>query len=802
VLVERPLHSHHKEESPSENRERTDTKLNSTNTKVARGFHRQLSSKPTQNTTLNIQDTPAGQIDNTMTDSIMQSGRAEENGSDKEDVYMGLINEHRQSDDTTGNDDNNMETGLTEAVDLTLTEEEIEFKEKTVQPIDPTAYAHQEVIAQRKNEFPKNYINDGRQTIIDHEDDYYCHLTPMTVRIQSIKKTTYRLERVLYSILLALQHSDPTARLMVWDYYGDEDFATLNQARRCSDLRPDNVKDFIEEPTTNFKSHSFSGRICLLSEVTLTEIKQDEVVRTWLNKERVYLSENSLSTATTAAVGIITGWIPRNLPEVHTARIRNEIATAPEFLTEYKWLSDGANVKAKFIVIRAAERDVQKLVNRLTAMEGKMDFTFHPWNHIMSLSKHQKRHLIQTEANFQQQHYSLLIKNLKTGIDDVTMQHTEKLSSEEGTLLQQSTMKDDNIQTVRAFLTQHYRTWDGHALFKTVHKEASGVIEVLTIKERFTEAKGCIDQIRQDLTCYMTAAAIKASFTDYKLLQSRADSHIRWTAIDLSSYAASENKKQETATTKRQRTDTSKATYSNVTKSNTGQKDECLGGRRRPGSSDTVMKRPEDNKLLIELQCKNKDLETKVTELKEIVKESQASMTSSIEQMLRVMNQKNTSRNNDIDNKVEELDMRMQQSQSMTTTALRDIRKDVGTNGGVVQHLMTKIIPVLQNDLKETKSILEQKMDDGFSGIRNMFEHMMQQNNSLHRADGETLVDVTHKRNRSSSKSRKSHDGSGKMENTRAESNSRRRSGDSRENDNLEHLTHSDHHMTGTGDQP
>jgi hypothetical protein len=119
-------------------------------------------------------------------------------------------------------------------------------------------------------------------------------------------------------------------------------------------------------------------------------MKQDELLRAWLHEERVYLTENGLATATTAAVGIITGWIPRNLAEVHTARIQNENATAPEILTEYKWLSDGSNVKLKFIVIRAAQRDVSKLVKRLTETEGKTDYTLHPGENIMSLSKQQK----------------------------------------------------------------------------------------------------------------------------------------------------------------------------------------------------------------------------------------------------------------------------------------------------------------------------------------------------------------------------------------------------------------------------
>jgi hypothetical protein len=170
----------------------------------------------------------------------------------------------------------NKPRGLMVTVDLTRTTEEITFtsNKKVHETNDTTAYVHEEVTAQRKNNFPKHFINDGQQMII--EDDFFSYLTPMTVRIQSSKATTYRLERVLYSTLLALQHSDPTARLVVWDYEGDEHVSNVNQVRQCSDLRPSNVKDFIAEPRTNRKSNLFSGRICLLSEVSLIEMKHEQ----------------------------------------------------------------------------------------------------------------------------------------------------------------------------------------------------------------------------------------------------------------------------------------------------------------------------------------------------------------------------------------------------------------------------------------------------------------------------------------------------------------------------------------------
>jgi vacuolar-type H+-ATPase subunit D/Vma8 len=693
--------------------------------------------------------------------------------------------------------------GLTEEVDITKTAEEVIFTSNAKPETDnPKVFIHEEVIVQRKNTFPKHFINDGRQTIIDTEDEYYCHLTPITVRIQSSKATTYRLERVLYSILLALQHSDPTARLVVWDYDFDDDVSNLDQVRRCSDLSPSTMKKFIEEPTTN-KSLSFSGRICLLSELTLLEMKQDEMVRAWLNKERVYLTENNLETATTAAVGIITGWIPRTMAAVHTARLRNTIAMAPGFLVEYKWLSEGQHIKAKFIMIRAAQRDVSQLVKVLTAQNGKSDFIFHPWDHIMSLSKNQKRHFIQSETVFQQKSYSLLIKNLRSGIDDVTMRYNETLD-EKGKIVtaKQALTRQDKQQTVREFLSTHYKTWDGQQLFKTVHMEASGIIEVLVTEARFIEAKRCIEQIRQDMTCYMTAAASKASFDDYKLLQQRADCHFLWTAIDLSGYAESKNERRGSDVPKRPRIDTKAATYSNITKrSNTQSIANCFGGGRdTPVSSlATAAETATDRTPMMELQTQNEVLTTKVAELEGIVKTSHQAITESFDNLVKVMHQENTSRSTEIDDKIGELEKWVKQSQSITTSAMASLAQNVGTTEGVVEHLMTQTIPTLQKEVKNIKVSLESKMDDGFASIKNMFESMMHHNhsNSLYRAEGDLPPDVKHKRNRSGSRSRKV-----LVDNNQLDSKGRQQSGDSRENDKLDDLTRSDHQMSGTGDRP
>jgi hypothetical protein len=787
-------------------KERNDHRVN--NTRLGTIVEEGVASRKQHHTAvgINVRSHKAQKVEDsekgTLVTMIMSPSGGEDNGGDIADMEITANQDTNQQDHPFENDVTNTspqeQRGLTESVDLTKTLEEITFEsdENAHVQNNQTAFIHEELTTARKNIFPKHFINEGRQTIVDTEDAFFCYLTPMTVRIQSSKAITYSLERVLYSTLLALQHSDPTARLVVWDYERHDDVTTLDQVRRCTDLRPDNVKEFIEEPRTNQKSHSFTGRICLLSELSLTEIKQDDTVRAWLNKERVYLTENSLDTATTAAVGFITGWAPRAMADVHVARIRNEVPLAPGFLVEYKWLSEGPNIKAKFIVIRAAQRDVSKLVKVLMANNGKSDFIFHPWDHIMSLSKNQKRHFIQTETIFQQKHYSLLIKNVRPGIDDVTMQYSGTMNERGQVVTAKQALTQDKKQTVREFLLDHYRTWDGQQLFKTVHKEASGVIEVLVTEARFIEAKQCIEQIRQDMTCHMTAAASKASFDDYNLLQNRADHHIHWTAMDLSGYAENKRERTDSATPKRQRTATKATTYSNVTKSSKSFVSCLGGGRGTPISSlATVTETVTDNNPFMDLQIQNGVLTSRVAELEGIMKESHQTITSSFDNLAQTVHQENTSRTNEM----EELKKWIRQSQSITTSALASLEKDVGTNEKVVQHLMTQTIPKLQHDVQDIKVGLA----DGFADIKHMFANMMNQNqgNSLHRADVDAPKDVKNKRNRSGSRSRKPPEVDGKNDNNRLDSNGKHQSGDSRDYDNLDNLPHSDHQMSGTGEK-
>jgi hypothetical protein len=84
-----------------------------------------------------------------------------------------------------------------------------------------------------------------------------------------------------------------------------------------------------------------------------------------------------------------------------------------------------------------------------------------------------------------------------------------------------------------------------------------------------------------------------------------------------------------------------------------------------------------------------------------------------------------------------------------------------------------------------------------------MFKNIMSQyqGNSLHWADVEELKDVKNKSNQSGSRSRRSSGADGKQDKNQTDGSSKLWSGDSRENDNLEELMHSDHDMNGTGER-
>jgi hypothetical protein len=261
------------------------------------------------------------------------------------------------------------------------------------------AYNHNDLVTAQANSFPGTYINGGNVTVGKESVTSYKHLIPISIRIQGPRdkqSTIYDPVRVAYSILLALQYADSTARLVVWDYDGRENFKELPQVRICSDFTKDNILDFMEDPCVNRKN-MFSGRMCILADCTLNKFKQNEEVRRWLNTEGVYLTKNNLSTVTTSPVGFITGWSPSNITTVHECILANVSKNVPEFLVEDKWISDGENVKIKVIMIRCSKNDGVSLTEALKQRDPTCGFKFYHWEYFSSLSMQEKRHLIQKE---------------------------------------------------------------------------------------------------------------------------------------------------------------------------------------------------------------------------------------------------------------------------------------------------------------------------------------------------------------------------------------------------------------------
>jgi hypothetical protein len=143
-------------------------------------------------------------------------------------------------------------------------------------------YNHRDLVTTKTNSFPKAYINGGKLTVGEKAVSPYKHLIPISIRIlgtgNSNKSTNYDSVIVAHSILLALQYADSTARLVIWDYNGSENFATLPQVHSCSDITKNNIADFMEDPRVNQKNNSFSGRVCILTDYNLNKLKQNEEV--------------------------------------------------------------------------------------------------------------------------------------------------------------------------------------------------------------------------------------------------------------------------------------------------------------------------------------------------------------------------------------------------------------------------------------------------------------------------------------------------------------------------------------------
>jgi hypothetical protein len=381
---------------------------------------------------------------------------------------------------------------------------------------------NRDLVTAKTNSFPKAYINRGKLTVGEEAVSSYKHLTPISIRIlgtgNSHQPTSYDPVIVAYSILLALQYADSTARLVIWKYNGSENFATLPQVRSYSDITKDNIADFMEDPRVNQKNNSFSGRVCILTDYNLNKLKKNEEVRSWLNSEKVYLTENNLSTVTTTPAGFITGWAPRNIQTVHERRLASVLQNEPEFLVEYKWITDGAKETCKVTMIRCAQNDVARLTKALQQLDPACGFTFHTWDYYSSLSMRQKRRLIQTENAYtrvpwksfalsdDEQKHDKTRPQKVSNISTTTMTH---LKENNNCMIYEESGPNSTLPSVIAYSEQHNsqlcKNAEVQALITNINSNKSEIKELQEKNRVLTATVSRLEQLITTIQHNMTA---------------------------------------------------------------------------------------------------------------------------------------------------------------------------------------------------------------------------------------------------------------------------------------------------------
>jgi hypothetical protein len=428
-------------------------------------------------------------------------------------------------------------------------EEEEDYAKKTV----GVWATHEDLVFNHKVKcFPMKWMNEGQPIMTEHEYDER-RPTPITINIvprrrNNNQRMTYDYARVLYSMLVAFQTVDASTRLIPWKYLHNGTANTRNVIKEASDLTEENISNFLEDPTEDANRGSFCARICIRSFDTLDAMKKNAAFQNWLRSESIYLNENYLSTVTTSTVGFITGWVAKtehlNLQthriseELEEVQKKNGLRKIPKFLLEVRWIKPTYQDRCRVVMVQCAKDDLHTLIDVIKLRPTTTEFKFHRWDMYTSLSIPQQRALVHDQQWFNNNHFSLIIRGIRTKTRYITMNEKapDQMSDEDKAI--------NKDKTIKQYIETNYVTGDKQPLFCKVFKATSGKIEVVTSPNKMAEAERCIEQIHQDMAHNMSEWAITESFRYPAKVRLNLMNHMPWTPFDLSSYREAEEESE------------------------------------------------------------------------------------------------------------------------------------------------------------------------------------------------------------------------------------------------------------------
>jgi hypothetical protein len=404
---------------------------------------------------------------------------------------------------------------------------------------------------------------------------------------------------------------------------------------------------YFEQPNVTSQAH-FVTRLHFVSKKPFFWFKKNIQFQKWLQSEKIRLEENNIKEIHCPKVGFLTRCNPRSsLIQVYEERIKTLFKgkSIPEFYCTIENVSV-RQATTKVIVIRAAEKDVIKLLSLFKLFKNDHFHPFIPWKEWIAMVNTKQLDVIRKQNIILVNIKSIIVSGFKNS-EHVQLNHSNTdldtmNTSTFGDVEQVDFHDEYGHMTTTEFLKSKYKDGLGNQIFHHCYPVTLGIREFMVLQRHAQEAIDLCKVIKEDMLPYMSSDAAEAIFEDIDSIRLRAEAHEPWgpfiTANEYEHVDSKVEKEDALLNSKKIKRNVDQASTSNHQMTNrdaTMKTDKNNGTSKVKKPNNTDQQASENNviehQVLKDIQTKLSALETKHKEHEDMFERSTADIITKIQ---------------------------------------------------------------------------------------------------------------------------------------------------------------------------
>jgi hypothetical protein len=392
----------------------------------------------------------------------------------------------------------------------------------------------------------------------ENEDNYFALL----VRVGQNKDDNldFHEGRIMISLLKSFQQVMPYIKIKP---FNDEQ-GTLKDIEKEDDIQCNEsfLNNYLEKPMIT-NNNQFVTRIYFVAKKPFFWYKKNIQFQRWLSSEKIKLEENNIAEMHCPKVGFLVRCHPRiSMVKVYEERIKAMLGrqNIPQFYCTIENVSV-RQATTKVVMIRSAEADLSKLLNKIMDTTTDNLHTFIPWREWVAMISSKQLDLIQKENKLMTKVKSIILSGFKDN-DDVKLNYSNAGDDSIDMLDDNEkvpTIDEFGEMTFSEFLLSKYKDGQGNKIFDYCYPVSLGIRELLVTHNHASEAITLCKTVKVDSLHYMTFEAANKIFTDTITLHVKKLDHVQWkpfmTANNYNEVDSSVNENNYPASYKRYRID-------------------------------------------------------------------------------------------------------------------------------------------------------------------------------------------------------------------------------------------------------